>query len=38
VTTGGKVKLKKVLADINAKEVPVTGRIGKEMVIVRTVK
>jgi hypothetical protein len=26
------------LADINAKEVPVTGRIGKEMVIVRTVK
>ena len=38
VTTGGKVKLKKVLADINAKEVSVTGRIGKEMVIVRTVK
>jgi radical SAM superfamily enzyme with C-terminal helix-hairpin-helix motif len=38
VATGGKVKLRKVLDEINAKEVPVTGRIGKEMVILRTVK
>ncbi len=38
VLTGGKVKLRKVLDDINAKEVPVTGRIGKEMVIMRVVK
>ena len=38
VLTGGKVKLRKVLDEINAKEVPVTGRIGKEMVIMRTVK
>lgn len=38
VATGGKIKLRKVLDEINAKEVPVTGRIGKEMVILRTVK
>ena len=38
VASGGKVKLRKVLDEINAKEVPVTGRIGKEMVILRTVK
>ena len=36
--TGGKVKLRTVLDDINAKEVPVTGRIGKEMVIMRVIK
>jgi hypothetical protein len=38
VLCGGKVKLRKVLDDINAKEVPVTGRIGKEMVIMRAIK
>ena len=38
VVNGGKVKLRKSIADIAAKEVPVTGRIGKEMVIVRVVK
>jgi hypothetical protein len=38
VLTGGKVKLRKVLDEINAKEVPVTGRIGKEMVIMRAIK
>jgi len=38
VVNGGKVKLKKSLVNIAAKEVAVTGRIGKEMVIVRVVK
>ena len=38
VVNGGKVKLRKSIANIAAKEVPVTGRIGKEMVIVRIVK
>jgi len=38
VVNGGKVKLRKSIADIAAKEVPVTGRIGKEMVIVRVLK
>jgi hypothetical protein len=38
VVTGGKVKLKKSLANIAAKEVAVTGRIGNEMVIVRVMK
>ena len=38
VVSGGKVRLKKVLDEINAKEVPVTGRIGKEMVILRAIK
>ena len=38
VKSGGKVKLRKVLNTIKAKEVPVTGRIGKEMVIVRVMK
>ena len=38
VVNGGKVKLRKVLDSINAKEVPVTGRLNKEMVIVRVVQ
>jgi len=38
VVNGGKVKLKKSLVNIAAKEVAVTGRIGNEMVIVRIVK
>ena len=38
VVNGGKVKLRKSIAGIAAKEVAVTGRIGKEMVIVRIVK
>lgn len=38
VVNGGKVKLRKSLDLIKAKEVAVTGRIGKEMVIVRIVK
>ena len=38
VVGGGKVKLKKSLVNIAAKEVAVTGRIGNEMVIVRIVK
>lgn len=38
VVNGGKVKLRKVLDSIAAKEVAVTGRIGKEMVVVRVVK
>jgi len=38
IVNGGKVKLKKSLVNIAAKEVAVTGRIGKEMVIVRIVK
>ena len=38
VVNGGKVKLRKSIDSIAAKEVAVTGRIGKEMVIVRVVK
>ena len=38
VANGGKIKLRKALDSIKAKEVPVTGRIGKEMVIVRVMK
>jgi len=38
VIDGGKVKLRKALDSIKAKEVPVTGRVGKEMVIVRVMK
>jgi len=38
VVNGGKVKLRKSIAGIAAKEVAVTGRIGKEMVIVRVMK
>ena len=38
VVNGGKVKLRKSLDSIKAKEVAVTGRVGKEMVIVRVMK
>jgi hypothetical protein len=38
VVTGGKVKLRRSIASIVAKEVAVTGRVGNEMVIVRVMK
>ena len=37
VVSGGKVKLRKLMDGINAKESKVTGRIGKDIVIVRVV-
>ena len=38
VVNGGKVKLRKLMDEINAKESKVTGRIGKDIVIVRVVQ
>ena len=38
VLTGGKVKLRRVMSSINAKEKEVTGRINKNQIILRAVK
>ena len=38
VLTGGKVKLRRVMPSINAKEKEVTGRINKNQIILRAVK
>jgi hypothetical protein len=38
VVNGGKVKLRKLMDEVNAKESKVTGRIGKDIVIVRVVQ
>ena len=38
VASGGKVKLRKLMDDIRAKETKVSGRINDEMIIMRTVK